>query len=360
MPYSCQVLLYSHGHPLYFIHRADLLDMLYTTLPEEAKAKVHTSKRISDMTSDETRAVVTCEDGTSYEGSIVVGADGVHSQVRKYMRTLALKQDSKAKVDAEKPFLSTYRCMFGYGPTPEGPAVSDIWECHSDDKCTQMMVGQDKTWFFVYEKLAKPTRERTTYTAKDKEQYADRLGDLLVHEKVRVRDVYRTAQETVLVDLEEGTVKNYSWGRLLLAGDAANKQTPNAGNGFNCGAQDIAVLASLLHEAVGGQQHKDVGMAEVAKVLDEYQARRRKLAVEVFDRSALMTRMSTFSNWGLWFLGRVVIPGLGLDRWLYENKIVPSIAASDIFTYLPENNIRQGKAPWKNMSQVPAVAAVAA
>lgn len=335
--------------------------MLYTTLPEEAKAKVHTSKRISDMTSDETRAVVTCEDGTSYEGSIVVGADGAHSQVRKYMRTLALQKDPKAKVDAEKPFLSTYRCMFGYGPTPEGVNVSDIWECHSNGKCTQMMVGQDKTWFFVYEKLAKATRERTTYTAKDKEQYADRLGDLLVHEKVRVRDVYKAAQETILVDLEEGTVKNYTWGRLLLAGDSANKQTPNAGNGFNCGAQDIAVLASLLHGVVGGhkQNEKDIGMDEVGKVLGEYQARRHKLAVETFDRSALMTRMSTFSNWGLWLLGRVVIPGFGLDRWLYETKVVPAIAASDIFTYLPENNHRQGKIPWKNMSQVPVAAAAA-
>jgi len=328
--------------------------MLYTTLPEEAKAKVHTSKRISDMTSDETRAVVTCEDGTSYEGSIVVGADGVHSQVRKYMRTLALKQDPKAKVDAEKPFLSTYRCMFGYGPIPEGPIASDIWECHSNDKCTQMMVGQDKAWFFVYEKLEKPTRERTTYTAKDKEQYADRLGDLPVHKTVRVRDVYRTAQETILVDLEEGTVKNYTWGRLLLAGDAANKQTPNAGNGLNFGAQDIAVLASLLHGVVEGQ--KNVGMAEVRKMMDEYQARRHKLAVEVFDRSALMTRMSTFSSWGLWLFDRVMIPWLRLDRWLYE-KIAPSIAASEIFTFLAENNLRHGKIPWKNLSPVPAVVA---
>ncbi|KAH7040064.1 uncharacterized protein B0I36DRAFT_309847 [Microdochium trichocladiopsis] len=348
------------GHELNFIHRSELLDMLYTTLPEEAKAKVLTNKRISDITSDEAKAVVTCEDDTSYQGSVVLGADGVHSQVREYMRTLALQQDPKAKVDEEKPFLSTYRCMFGYGPTPEGPKEAEQWECHTNDKCTQLFVGRDKTWFFVYEKMAKPTRERTTYSVKDKEQYAERLGDLLLHEKVRVRDVYKTAQETILVDLEEGTVKNFTWGRLLLAGDAANKQTPNAGNGFNNGAQDIAMLVNLLHGLVSQQNREKsegVSMAALSKALGEYQAKRRKLGKELFERSALMTRMSTFDSWGLKMLDRYIVPGLKLDRFLFEKMVAPIVAASDIFTFLPENNLKQGKFPWKNTSAVQAAAA---
>ncbi|KXJ96527.1 hypothetical protein Micbo1qcDRAFT_229401 [Microdochium bolleyi] len=340
------------GYDLYFVHRSDLLGMLYSTLPDDAKAKILTSKRISDIESNETNAVVTCEDGTSYEGSLVLGADGVHSQVRKHMRTLALARDPNAKVDEERPFLTTYRCLFGYGPTPEGPAESDHWECHATNRSTQMMVGRDKTWFFVYEKLAEPTREKSTYSDKDKEQYADRLGDLFVHEKVRVRDVYKTAQETVLVDLEEGTVRNYAWGRLLLAGDAANKQTPNAGNGFNCGVQDIATLVSMLHglEKSGGDggEGSGVSMAAIEKMLCEYQTKRRKFAVEMFDRSALMTRMSTFDKWPLWLLDRYILPGLGLDRILFEKLLAPKIAACEVLSFLPEANFKEGSVPWKH------------
>ncbi|KAJ1326171.1 FAD dependent monooxygenase [Microdochium nivale] len=345
-----------HGHGPLFIHRSDLLDLLYNTLPEQAKAKVLTNKRISGIESDEMKAVVTCEDGTSYAGNLVLGADGVHSQVRDYIRTLALAQDPAAKVDKEQPFLTTYRCLFGFGPTPEGLIVGQTWECHATDKSTQTFVGRDKTWFFVYEKLSNPTREKSTYTDEDKEEYIGRLEHLPISETVRVRDVYQKATQTVLVDLQEGTVSNYSWGRLVLAGDAANKHTPNAGNGFNGGVQDVVVLVNQLHGLVKGTKDQEaVSMAAVQALLGEYQTQRRPQALVVQGRSQLTTRMAAFEKWQLWLMDRYIVPGLKLDKLLFEKVIAPAAAASEVLSYLPETHLKHGKTPWKNMPAVEAI-----
>ncbi|KAH3271265.1 hypothetical protein KXW55_001457 [Aspergillus fumigatus] len=56
--------------------RRDLLQVLWESLPAEAQSKTHAQKKVSDIKTTETGVVVSCTDGTSYEGSMVIGADG--------------------------------------------------------------------------------------------------------------------------------------------------------------------------------------------------------------------------------------------------------------------------------------------
>jgi 2-polyprenyl-6-methoxyphenol hydroxylase-like FAD-dependent oxidoreductase len=45
------------------------------------------------MQSTDTGVTVTCSDGSSFDSTTVIGADGVHSNTRRLMRDLALKED---------------------------------------------------------------------------------------------------------------------------------------------------------------------------------------------------------------------------------------------------------------------------
>ncbi|KAF7589930.1 hypothetical protein BBP40_003510 [Aspergillus hancockii] len=50
-------------------------------------------------------------------------------------------------------------------------------------------------------------------------------------------------------NLEEGILRYWSLGQVVLAGDACHKRTPNGGLGFNNGIQDVVVLCYHLQEA---------------------------------------------------------------------------------------------------------------
>ena len=57
------------------------------------KERLLVGKRVSRVDCNQDRIVAQCKDGTSYEGAVIVGADGVHSMVRQEMwRHMNLKQ----------------------------------------------------------------------------------------------------------------------------------------------------------------------------------------------------------------------------------------------------------------------------
>jgi 2-polyprenyl-6-methoxyphenol hydroxylase-like FAD-dependent oxidoreductase len=75
-----------HGYPVIFIERQMLLKALYENL--QSKEKVLLQKRFMQMEQKEDGVRVTTQDGYSYEGDIIIGADGMHSSVRKSMHNL--------------------------------------------------------------------------------------------------------------------------------------------------------------------------------------------------------------------------------------------------------------------------------
>jgi 2-polyprenyl-6-methoxyphenol hydroxylase-like FAD-dependent oxidoreductase len=56
---------------------------LYDNLPD--KSKILVNKRVSGVTETSEGVQVHVEDGSTYEGDIVVGCDGVNSTVREFM-----------------------------------------------------------------------------------------------------------------------------------------------------------------------------------------------------------------------------------------------------------------------------------
>lgn len=75
----------------------------------------------------------------------------------------------------------------------------------------------------------------------------------------------------------------YRQGRVLLAGDAAHVHSPAGGQGMNIGIQDAVTLGDALVSALAG----DDG------ALDAYEARRRPIAQQVVTLADRLTRMAT-------------------------------------------------------------------
>lgn len=98
----------SHGYPIGWIQRQQLLQILFSHLRE--KEKVLPGKRFLKSTPDSQGVTAHCTDGSSFRGNILVGADGVHSAVRKdmwrQMRELGLGKEI-AKDTQGKTFQSS-------------------------------------------------------------------------------------------------------------------------------------------------------------------------------------------------------------------------------------------------------------
>src|SRR5712672_100184 len=72
-----------YGAPMYNIHRADLIQLLYDAVPTEAKRM---GARCVAVSQDQDGVEVTLLTGEKVRGDVLVGCDGIHSVVRKHLR----------------------------------------------------------------------------------------------------------------------------------------------------------------------------------------------------------------------------------------------------------------------------------
>lgn len=79
--------------------RRSLLQTLYDNI--EDKSMLLPKKSVINVTCSQEGVAVQCADGCSYEGDILVGADGTYSKVREYMWRLA-DRDEPGLMDPDK------------------------------------------------------------------------------------------------------------------------------------------------------------------------------------------------------------------------------------------------------------------
>ncbi len=75
------------GYDFQFGERTKYLDVLYANIKD--KSKILLRKNVTSVEHSDGGVTVKCDDGTSYQGDILAGADGVRSKVREEMWRLA-------------------------------------------------------------------------------------------------------------------------------------------------------------------------------------------------------------------------------------------------------------------------------
>ncbi|KAH9905797.1 hypothetical protein F4778DRAFT_679685 [Xylariomycetidae sp. FL2044] len=351
----------SHGEYVQVSHRADLVKVLYDTLSEKAKSSLFTNKAVSTISSTATGVSVTCADGTTYQGSVIVGADGVHSRVRRLMRGMALETTTTATTSSptsnpEKPFLATYRVAFFTFRRPEKLTTLDIdqaYEVHAQGLTAQVLNSPSRSWVFMYEPLAEPTRDAVSYSEEDLMAAAEGWRDIPFCDfGITFGDIFdrRDSGGGGLTNMDEGVLPQWSrGGRVVLVGDAIRKMSPALAMGYNNGLQDVVAVTNELQRLLfrrpkETQQQGDNGSRHLrsssssgsivpsAEDLDgafkRYQDSRVKLSADATYYSGLATRLSSWHNRLYAFLEVWVLPHLParLDRWLFAQITAPTFS----------------------------------
>lgn len=336
-------------------HRAELIKAIYDGLKEEDQARVYTNKKLEGIEDTDDGVVVTCADGSTYEGSIVLGADGVHSQTRRLMRELSLRKSPDAEVNDIEPFQHLYKTMWCSFPRRWEFAPGDHCITHGNKASLQFLNAHNRSWMFVYEKLETPTTERVTFTEKDMEEFAAKHADMNIGDRLKVKDVFPHRTSAGMANLEEGILEHWSGGRIVLAGDACHKFTPNAGLGFNNALQDVVTLVNELNQLLSsGGKEVVPSETELGALFYRYQDARKEGVLDDLTFSARTTRLCAWPNTMYWLVDQYVIPAIpNFNRLYLKLKGSDSISKAPCLDFVEGEEPFEGKVPWVHRIKKP-------
>jgi 2-polyprenyl-6-methoxyphenol hydroxylase-like FAD-dependent oxidoreductase len=324
-----------------------LIETLYNCLPATIREKILTDKKLVDIQTTQDGVTVTCADGSIFLGSIVIGADGVHSKTRQLMRDLALAEDPSREWDPQQPYTATYKLLFGSFPSPSPPGQG--YDVQDKSRAIMYFSGLERGWFFLYKRLQKPTSERTNYTDEDVETLAKEFAEFPLTRDVKVKDVWPKMLGSGLTNLDEGLVKNWSFGRIVLVGDACHKMTTHLGLGFNHGIQDVVVLCNRLHKSLQATPSENVDASTLTNVFAKYAAVRMSslcsLKGDIY-KSGLETRMHAWHNLGYYVLSRYLSVPSVVEDWVMRYMMAPEFRKGQVLDYVLKEEPMKGKMCW--------------
>jgi len=210
---------------LFFFDRQTLLQILNDHI--QHKDKIQLNKRVIEVELIDGGARATCADGSFFDGTIIVGADGVHSNVRKSMFTLGGKLEPGCfDPDEQDRVPCYYACSFGIAQSvpgwPQGEQSMVLGKGRS-----QLVVSgpDDRVYWFMFEKLAeiKYGKDIPRYTHKDEEEFVKRNYNTPITKKVTFGQVYDRRLTSTLTPLHEVVYKKWFFKRVIIIGDSAHK-----------------------------------------------------------------------------------------------------------------------------------------
>lgn len=337
----------SLGYGSAVFHRAELLQVIYDCLPENAKPKVIAGKKLANIEDHGESVTVSCADGSVYHGSMVIGADGVHSKTRHLMREIALRENPLRDWDAETPYESTFRLLFGAFPASSTPGQA--YDVQSLGKSAVYLSGKDRGWFFLYDKLPKPTTVTTRYNEKDVEILAGEFADFPLTKTLKIKDVWPNMSAVGLTDLQEGIVKHWSLGRIVLVGDSCHKFTTHLGLGFNNGVQDVVILCNRLRAHFHTTPDETPDTEALTEIFKTYESIRKSpecSMVADLANSGLETRLHTWANTIYRIFSRYISILPLFESIFLRFSLFPQFQKARVLDYIPSSEVMNGKLPW--------------
>ncbi|KAH6684839.1 FAD binding domain protein, partial [Plectosphaerella plurivora] len=320
-------MVHRHGYPFLFFDRQDFLRLLYRNLRH--KERVIVNKAVSDISLFSNGAQVSCTDGSSYDGTLVVGADGVHSSVRRIMRSLAAKVEPgyfDPKEEGRVPCF--YQCSFGIAQHVPGWPKGDQQMVTGDQLSQLVVTGPDeKIYWFLFERLSKPKRgaDIPRYTKDDEKEFFAKHWDLPITEHITFGDVVKKRISSALTPLHEVVYKRWHFGRIITIGDSAHKPNPISGHGGNIAIEACADLINALMRVKDrrGGNLDDLSTEEISGAFHEVEStrlRRSKTVVKAaHHQQALFACESPIMSY---IVNNIAMPRLGSEQLLSRNGAV--------------------------------------
>ncbi|KAJ2999382.1 hypothetical protein NUW58_g10 [Xylaria curta] len=300
----------NHGYPFLPILRSDVVKLLFENLPDADK-NVRADANVVDVKTYEDGVEVHLTDGSIERGSIVIGADGVHSKTRSIMNRLGAATNREHQGAEQNPMLSTFHGIVGCAPNEFGLENGAFYESRGGDAAIQYTVADDMIHYTTLKPLVKPTSGPRKYSQEELEDYAESLSRVYVAPGLQFEKLWAKTDKVLvqMLNQEEGFAIRWHHDRIVLLGDAAHKTTSISGLGLTCGLHSAAVLANELHSVL--EEHPNPPTKALALAFSRYQQARTGEAREIWTKGSKMVREMTSKSWINRFWDSGVSQGIG-------------------------------------------------
>ncbi|KAH7014098.1 FAD binding domain protein [Microdochium trichocladiopsis] len=293
-PISMQRLLYQHvgkrhGYNMLFFDRQWLLKVLYDHL--RSKDKVFVNQKVQTITTGPLGVEVKTACGDIFSGSMVIGADGIHSAVRQEMRRLADEHSPAGfRPDEEDNVPCYYQCSFGIAQNVEKWKDGEQTHTCGHGKAFLVAPGPGgRVYWFLFIKLPRVMhgKDIPKFTKQDEEKLVAENRNLLVKENLTFGEIFDQRVSSTLTSLHEVVYEKWFYDRMMLIGDSAHKPNPIGGMGGNGAIESAAELVNHLLDVRSERQGSldGISTAELQDIFQQVQHARFSRASEVVEQA---------------------------------------------------------------------------
>ncbi|KAH8899052.1 FAD binding domain protein [Thozetella sp. PMI_491] len=289
-----------HGYPLLFFDRQWLLQALYEKLKH--KDRVLLNHRIDRIELFDGGVEVDTADGQKLYGSIIIGADGVHSAVRQEMYRIGeMLEPGYFPSDEQDRVLCDYLCSFGIAQ--DVPGWVNGTQCQVTGRGTSQLVvsGPEKRvyWFF-FSKLeeTKFGKEIPRVTKEMEAEFIKKYAQTPVTDRLTFGQIYAHRLTSTLTPLHEFVCKKWFFNRMLIFGDSAHKPNPIGGQGGNGAIESAAELVNALLRKRDSRSGSLVGLSDqdIKDVFTEMETARHKRAEMIVSAAHMQQALMAYEN----------------------------------------------------------------
>jgi 2-polyprenyl-6-methoxyphenol hydroxylase-like FAD-dependent oxidoreductase len=213
------------------IHRAKLQNILFNLIKP---GSVETGKKLKNIVSSEGGIHLQFEDGTTADSTILIGADGIHSVVRKHLF-------------GEIPLrYSGQTCWRGIAKMqlPNPKVAAELWGKKGGLRSSYSQINADDVYWYITEKTEKGHKI-------NQNEIKSYLLNLVAEFNSDIQNVVQNTEKEAIIQSDLFDIKpipNWYKGNIVLLGDAAHATTPNLGQGACQAIEDGYFLAESLSQ----------------------------------------------------------------------------------------------------------------
>jgi 2-polyprenyl-6-methoxyphenol hydroxylase-like FAD-dependent oxidoreductase len=256
------------GAPSVFIHRAELLRGLGLFIDQSL---VRCGARCVAFEQHSLGVTASFADGQKAEGDFLIGADGLHSVIRRKL------------LGESKPRYAGYVCWRGLAQFvhQEFPAGYGFESWGPGRRFGMHHCGQGRVYWYATKNLPEGM------PAAEAGHQAEVLASFEDWHTPILRVIRATDSAAILRNdiVDRIPVKHWGRGRVTLLGDAAHPSTPDLGQGACQAIEDAVMLASCLSTA-----------SDVPSALRSYEGQRLTWTADVTNQSWLIGKMCQWEN----------------------------------------------------------------